>query len=225
MANVIFDLDGTLIDSAPDLQAAVAKVLQEEGKAPLDLATIKTFVGDGVSKLIERVMRHSFGEVEAERHQELLARFLHHYEAAPTALTRLYPFVAESLQRLREVGHRLALCTNKPAALSRTILEELEIAHHFSALVGGDSLPVRKPDPAPLYSAAAGLGKGLTLYVGDSEIDAQAAQAAGFPFLLFSEGYRKKPIAEIPHDASFSDFRDLPDLVAAGWPVPAHSCP
>lgn len=215
MANVIFDLDGTLIDSAPDLQAAAAKVLREEGERPLDLATIKSFIGNGVPVLIERVMRHCFGSVEPQRHQDLVARFMRHYNAAPTALTRLYPHVAESLEVLVLDGHRLALCTNKPSAISRTILADLGVAQHFSAVFGGDTLPVKKPDPAPLLAAAAALGDRPTLYVGDSEIDGQAAEAANFSFLLFTEGYRKKPVDEIPHRAAFKDFRRLAGLVAA----------
>jgi phosphoglycolate phosphatase len=215
MANVVFDLDGTLIDSARDLHSAVAKMLEEEGLAPLDLATVQRFIGNGVPMLIQRVMEHCFGAVEAFRHQKLLARFMHHYNAAPTALTRLYPYVAECLHILCLEGHRLAVCTNKPHAISRTILEELEVAQHFSAVFGGDTLPVKKPDPAPLLATAAALGPAPTLYVGDSEIDSETADRAGFPFLLFTEGYRKKPITAIPHLANFNDFRDLPRIIAA----------
>lgn len=215
MLNVIFDLDGTLVDSVADLQVAVARALEEEGEPPLELATIRAFIGNGAPRLIKRVMQHRFGRVDPQRHQDLLRRFMHHYETAPTARTELYPFVAECLRELAFKGHQLALCTNKPSAISQRILEELGIAAHFSAIVGGDTLPVKKPDPAPLRAAAAALGKRSTLYVGDSEIDSETAERAGLPFLLFTEGYRKRPLSEIPHLHSFDDFQRLPGMIAA----------
>lgn len=213
MLNLIFDLDGTLIDSARDLHAVAGKLLQEEGHPPLDLPTVKSFIGNGVPKLVERIMEHCFGHVDPQRHQQLVVRFMQHYNAAPTALTRLYPHVAECLQELELEGHCLGLCTNKPSAISYRILRELDIAQHFSAIFGGDTLPVKKPDPAPLLAVIKALGRRPSLYIGDSEIDAQTANAAGYPFLLFTEGYRKKPIEDIPHKARFNDFQYLPETV------------
>ncbi|WP_366556537.1 phosphoglycolate phosphatase [Aquibaculum sediminis] len=215
MTSIIFDLDGTLIDSAPDIHAGVAKLLQEEGLAPLDLATVQSFIGNGVPVLIERVMQHCFGSVDPARRDSFIERFMAHYNAAPTALTRLYPGVKGALIRLQDDGHAIGLCTNKPAAISKAILAGLDVAQHFRAIIGGDSVGAKKPDPAPLHAAVEALGGGAAIYVGDSEIDATAAAAAGLPFLLFTEGYRKRPAAEIAHLASFADFQGLPALIDA----------
>lgn len=217
MANLIFDLDGTLIDSAPDLHAAAVLLLREEGQEPLDLATIRSFIGNGVPVLVERIMQRVFGTVDPVRHGMLEKRFMAHYEAAPTALTRLYPGVDHAIKALVTQGHRLALCTNKPAATSRTILRDLGIAGYFGAVIGGDTLRARKPDPAPLHAAIDALGDkdAPSLYVGDSEIDAKAAHAAGLPFLLFTKGYRNVPVTELRFTASFEHFDELPSLVAA----------
>lgn len=215
MTSIIFDLDGTLIDSAPDIHAGIAQLLQEERLAPLDLATVQSFIGNGVPVLIERVMQHCFGSVDPARRDSFIARFMAHYSAAPTALTRLYPGVKDALVQLQDEGHAIGLCTNKPAAISRAILAGLDVAQHFQAIIGGDSVGAKKPDPAPLHAAVEALGRRAATYVGDSEIDATAAAAASLPFLLFTEGYRKRPVAEIAHLASFSDFRSLPALIDA----------
>lgn len=210
MAAIIFDLDGTLVDSAPDIHAAANRMLEEQGQPPLPLTVIKSFIGNGVAVLVARVKAHCH---LAAPHEALLERFMHHYNAEPVTLTRLYPNVAESLAALADSGHRLGLCTNKPAAPARHILESFGIAGHFAALVGGDSLPQRKPDPAPLRAALSDLGGGPALFVGDSEVDAETAEASALPFVLFTLGYRKSDITAIRHDAAFADFAALPELV------------
>lgn len=216
MAIIIFDLDGTLIDSAPDIHVAATLTLQEEGQEPLDLATIRSFIGNGIPMLIERIMLRVFGIIEPRRHDLLERRFMEHYNAAPTTLTRVYPGVKGALTRLVQMGHQLALCTNKPEKTSRAILNGLGIGDEFAVVIGGDTLAERKPDPAPLHAAVTALGNSsVVVYVGDSEIDEEAALAADIPFLLFTEGYRKKTIEEMHFAVSFSDFGCLPDLVTA----------
>lgn len=211
MASIVFDLDGTLVDSAPDIHAAVNRMLAEEGAAPMDLAQVCGFIGNGVPVLVQRVMQaHSW---PAEDHPRLLSRFMTHYDAAPAELTRLYPGVAAALDRLAAAGHRFALCTNKPAATSQSILRHLGIAGHFPVIVGGDSLPQRKPDPAPLKAAFNALGALAGWYIGDSEVDAETAQSAGAPLVLFTLGYRKTPVEEIYHAARFDSFDQLPALL------------
>ncbi|WP_193370657.1 phosphoglycolate phosphatase [Pelagibius marinus] len=214
---IVFDLDGTLVDSVPDLHAATATFLAERGHAPLDLATVIGFVGNGVPVLLERVLRAVGEAADAESLQAALPRFNEIYGAAPAALSKLYPGVAEALAALAADGHALGVCTNKPEGPARRIIEEMGIAGFIAALTGGDSLAVRKPDPAPLRHTAGLLQAELTsvVYVGDSEVDAATAAAAGVPFVLFTEGYRKSPVAEITHQAIFDDFAVLPDLVAA----------
>ena len=211
MTAIVFDLDGTLIDSAPDIHAAAARMLAGEGLAPLPLATIQSFIGNGVAVLVQRMME-TVGLPEAD-HPRLTTAFVAHYEAAPAVLTRPFPHVRETLAALHGAGARLGLCTNKPAAPSRAILAAFDLDPFFATVIGGDSLPTRKPDPAGLLCAFAELG-GVGLYVGDSEIDAETAHRAGAPFALFTEGYRKTPVEALTHHFAFADFASLPALCA-----------
>ncbi len=214
MIPIVFDLDGTLIDSAPDIHAAAAKMQEEAGLAPLDLPRIRSFIGNGVPVLVERIMDAHQLDPDASRHEAMTARFLDHYEAAPADLTRPYANVPEMLAELAAADHPLGLCTNKPVGPSRAILEALGLGGFFSAVIGGDSFPLRKPDPMPLCAAFAALG-GRGLYVGDSEVDAATAEAAEVPFLLFTGGYRKTPVEQLRHDAAFDSFGALPGLIRA----------
>ncbi len=209
--NIVFDLDGTLIDSAPDIHAAVAKMLADEGRDALDLVTITSFIGNGLPKLVERVITRA--GMDLADHPRLTKVTLDHYNAASADLTRPYPGVVAALSALQDAGHQMAVCTNKPVAPARDILRDLGLEVFFTTVVGGDSLPVTKPDPAPLHACVEALGGGATIYVGDSEVDAATAAAAKVPFALFTEGYRKTPVEELPHDATFSDFHALPALL------------
>lgn len=211
-SHLVFDLDGTLVDSAPDIHAAVARMLAGEGLAPLDLATVTSFVGNGLPKLVERVILRV--GLDMGQHPRLTKATLEHYNAASSDLTRVYPGVIDVLTGFQQAGHAMAVCTNKPVGPARDILRDLGLEGFFSLVIGGDSLPVTKPDPAPLHACIAGLGGGATVYVGDSEVDAATALAAGVPFALFTEGYRKTPVADLPHAVAFSSFEALPGLLA-----------
>jgi phosphoglycolate phosphatase len=122
--------------------------------------------------------------------------------------------VPAALTALAAAGHRMAICTNKPYGPTLAVLRHLGLFGHFAAVIGGDSLPQRKPDPAPLHETVRLLGGGPVLFVGDSEVDAETAINAGIPFLLYTEGYRKAPVADLPHAAAFDDFAALSALVA-----------
>ncbi|WP_349252175.1 phosphoglycolate phosphatase [Actibacterium sp. MT2.3-13A] len=219
MRAVIFDLDGTLIDSAPDIHAAANRMLAEIGQEALSYDAIRGFIGNGVPVLVERIMRAR--GLGAEGHAALLDIFMRHYNADPATLTRLYPNVRGVLEGLADGGARLGLCTNKPEGPTREILKIFDLDRLFEVVVGGDTLPVKKPDPAPLQAAAQALGRERSVYVGDSEVDAETAARAALPFALFTEGYRKSPVAELRFDAAFADFTDLPGIVARLAPVPA----
>lgn len=210
MARIVFDLDGTLIDSAPDIHGIANAVLAAEGKPPITLADARDFIGNGASVFVAR-MRAVRG-IDDSAHERLLADFISRYDDA-VSLTMPYPGVEAALTQLTGAGHALGICTNKPARPCRAVLAHLGLDPYFRAIVGGDSLPVHKPDPAPLNAAFDALPEGPRLYVGDSGVDAETAERAGVPFLLFTEGYRKHPVAEMAHAAAFSDFAALPALV------------
>lgn len=209
---VAFDLDGTLVDSAPDLHGVANAVLAEEGVAPISMAEARSFIGEGAPNFVAR-MRMARGIPDSEQ-ARLLAAYLARYDGA-VARTVVYPGVGEALMALRAGGTRLAVCTNKPERPALSVLRHFGLLHFFNAVIGGDSMNLRKPDPAPLLAALARAGSGTRVFVGDSEIDAQAARAANVPFLLYTEGYRKSPVGDLPHRAAFSDFSQLPDLVQA----------
>jgi phosphoglycolate phosphatase len=209
---IVFDLDGTLIDSAPDIHAAACRVLAEEGLAPMTPAEVRGMIGHGVAHLVGRLLAAHGLPPEGAQHARMTASFTAGYEGA-VHLTRPYPGVVPALARLAATGARLGICTNKPHAATLAVLDHLGLGP-FGVVVGGDSLAVRKPAPAPLRAALAALGDGPALYVGDSEVDAETAAAAGVPFLLYTEGYRRAPVTALPHAAAFADWGALPDLVA-----------
>ena len=208
MTRVVFDLDGTLIDSAPDIHLSVNLMLEERGLPPLDLQTVISFIGNGIPILVQRVMLAR--EVNLAYHEEWLRGVSDYYKRVNAGLTQLYPGVRESLEQLRTAGHTLALCTNKPQQLAREIVAAFDLSPLFSQIVGGDSLPQYKPDPAMLHAC---LSDRSGIFIGDSEVDAETARRAAVPFALFRNGYRKTPIDQIPHSAGFDDFHELNAII------------
>ncbi|MGE4610267.1 MAG: phosphoglycolate phosphatase [Paracoccaceae bacterium] len=215
MRAVIFDLDGTLCDSAPDLRATANALLRSMGYQPLSLEIIRSFIGNGVPTLVKRVMVHSDIEFTKERHAEMTETFEKLYSANPVALTVLYPGVRDALDMLQRRGFVMGVCTNKAHGITLQVLDGLKISQYFKAVVGGDSLPTRKPEPAMLQDCAKQLGCDDVWYVGDSEVDSETAVAADIRFSLFTNGYRKSPVSEIAHTTRFSTFADLAGFLAA----------
>ena len=146
-------------------------------------------------------------------HNRILGDFLALYEHA-TQLTTPYPHVIDTLSSLKAAGHALGICTNKPVTPCHAILRHLKLDGLFDTVWGGDSLAVHKPDAAPLLAAYDDLPPNLKVYVGDSEVDASTAQNADIPFLLYTEGYRKTAVDQIPHVGAFSDYTQLEELIA-----------
>ncbi|EFO29861.1 phosphoglycolate phosphatase, bacterial [Roseibium sp. TrichSKD4] len=208
---LIFDLDGTLIDSALDIHAASARLLQREGLDPLSLEVIRSFVGNGVPTLIDRIIAAT--DLPADGRTRYVESFLEDYEMHATDLTVPYSGVVEVLDAYLASGYKMGVCTNKPYAPTVKILKDLDLERFFSGVVGGDSYPERKPDPTGLLALGAELGAGPVLFIGDSEVDAETADRAKLPFLLFTEGYRKTPVEDLIVRESFSDFSKLPTLI------------
>ncbi|MBK1840219.1 phosphoglycolate phosphatase [Azospirillum sp. YIM B02556] len=210
---VAFDLDGTLVDSVADLMHASNALLAELGRPPVDLPAVRSFVGDGAPKLVERVLAATGGIPAAEEAARCLSRFLSIYEADPSAHSVLYPGVAGTLDALAKSGLRLGVCTNKPMGATARLLDDLGIAGFFTAVVGGDSYPTRKPSPEPVLGLLGRLGVGPaeTVFVGDNEHDVAAARAAGVArVLLVPYGYARVPLDGLPHDGILDGFADLP---------------
>ncbi|MBU1211490.1 MAG: phosphoglycolate phosphatase [Alphaproteobacteria bacterium] len=212
MTGIVFDLDGTLIESAPAIRDIANALMAELDLPALDVAETRRYIGNGAGRFLEQALQarraHSPGAFDAQ-----LARFMVLYDAAPPAANQPMPGSSEAIHDLAAAGCKLAICTNKPMQPTRTLLKSFGWDRLFAAVVAGDTLPERKPHPAPLLKAAADLGTTATFYVGDSEVDAATAEAAGLPFLLFAEGYRKSPLSEIRHAASFTAFADLRGLI------------
>lgn len=211
---VIFDLDGTLIDSLPDLHHALNQMLAGYGRDPLPLEQVRTLVGDGAGILVGRALEAR--GLPATAQGEALSRFLSFYSQDPIQHTQLYPGVIETLEALAQRGHALALCTNKPQAPTREILERMHLARYFSHVVGGDSFPFRKPDPRMLLALLepTGTAPERAVLVGDSEVDSATAVNAQVPFILMSYGYHRAPVGQISKTAVLDDLRLLPDLLS-----------
>lgn len=214
MRAIIFDLDGTLCDSAPDLHAAANVMLASMDLEALPLDLVRTFIGNGVPKLVERVMIASEIPFTADRHIELTKIFEDIYIADPVTKTVLYPGVLDVLKQFKSDGYALGVCTNKVHRITLQVLEGLGIDRYFGAVIGGDSLPTHKPDPAMMHACIKELGGSDVVYVGDSEVDSETALAAKIPFILYSEGYRKSPVEKIPHNHLFDNFNKLPYILS-----------
>ncbi|MEQ1246743.1 phosphoglycolate phosphatase [Acinetobacter soli] len=188
---VLFDLDGTLVDTASDMYRAMNLTLRDLGWPEVSETQIRQWVGQGTGKLCDAVLTFLFQQIDPERHQQLLAHYLHVYAQELCVTSRLFDGVEAFLQRCQAQHIRMACVTNKPEALARKLLEELDIAHYFDLVVGGDSLPVRKPDPLPLLHSAAqfNVEPHATLMIGDSKNDVEAARRAGIDCIVVSYGY------------------------------------
>jgi phosphoglycolate phosphatase len=213
MTAILFDLDGTLIDSMPQIHRVILDVLALEGLGEVDRLRLQSYVGNGlpalVAQLLDGLGAGGDAVLRTRVTEEILARYTDSH-----GLTRLYPGARAALEALAAAGHRLGVVTNKPIAPAEAVLAHFGLTALFQTVIGGDSLPERKPHPRPLLHAGTRLGGGRMVFIGDSEVDAQTAEAAQVPFALFTEGYRKGPIESLPHSARFDHFDALPDIVA-----------
>ncbi len=219
---LLFDLDGTLVHSVPDLRVAANKLLAEDGRRALSDDEVQAMVGNGVRKLVERAYRATGEGATGEGAPSdaaldaLVPRFMVHYDAHPADLTRPFDGLLPVLEDLRAAGHRMGVCTNKPEGAARAILEQLSLAKFFDAVIGGGSTPHLKPHPEPVLAAMRLMGTGTrdTIFVGDSENDVGAARAAGLRVICLSFGYRHCAAEDLGGDVLIDHFRDLPAAVA-----------
>jgi phosphoglycolate phosphatase len=209
---VVIDLDGTLLDTAPDLADAAMAMAADLGLPPIDLDTVKTYIGNGVSRLVKRVLTR---DMHADPAPELFARALpiyeRHYAEWVARKSRPFTGVVEGLQAMRQAGFHLACITNKAERFTLPLLKDTGLIDFFELILSGDSLPEKKPSPLPLLHACQvfGVEPGELLLIGDSLNDAQAARAAGCPVFCVPYGYnRGRPVAELDLDAVVPTLAD-----------------
>lgn len=216
---ILFDLDGTLVDTAPDLAAATDHALLRAGRPAIGLDAVRSMVGDGARALIEKGFRASGGMPEPDAFEAAFNDFMIYYGRHIADTSRPFPGVATCLAALAEQDYALAVCTNKPEALSRSLLDQLGLTGFFGAVVGGDSLLVRKPDPGHIRGTLDKLGTDFSwaAMVGDSANDVNAAKAAGLPCVVVSFGYTQIAPKDLGGDRLIDHFAELhPALVALG---------
>jgi len=212
---IVWDLDGTLVDSAPDLASALNTVLDMRGFFTLSINEVRAMIGNGVPKLVERGFNAVGVRLDTDQLDELVAIFAKQYAACATERTRPYPHIVETLEEIHAMNIPMGVCTNKPEAFTRQILEGLGLAEYFSSVVGGDSTSTRKPDPQPVLACLRGLVSepASSLMIGDSVHDVHAAHAAGVTIGVVPWGYRSAPVEELGADFVLHDLSVLPGLI------------
>ena len=211
-AAIVWDLDGTLIESAPDLARALNALLNEHGQYGHTVAQVRPMIGGGVALLIERGFRAAGAPLEPAACEALVPRFVEYYTACATDSTHLVPHAREVLEYFYHAGVPQALCTNKPLDVTRLILDALDISGFFSSVVAGDTTARKKPHPLPVQTCLRELSvrPEQALMVGDSGADVGAAQAAGVRVILVPDGYTGVPTASLGADHVINSLADLP---------------
>ena len=219
----VFDLDGTLAHTAPDLVAAANAMLAEENLPPMPVSAAEKTAGFGGKALLRKGFELAGRPIEEDVVDRLYAPFLLHYERFICDASHLYDGVEDVLDGLDAQGWRIAICTNKPEHLARLLMTQLGALDRFGALIGADTLPVRKPHPDPLYAAIAGAGgdAARAVMIGDTETDLKTARAAGLPCIMTSFGYSPVSAQSLGPDAVIDAFHELPAALANVLPSPA----
>jgi phosphoglycolate phosphatase len=215
ISTIVLDLDGTLVDSAPELAHALNVALVPMGRRTVHAEEVRAMIGDGVAVLTRKALAATGDVPDEHGFEEVLAAVRRAYDHVPAS--QLYPGVAETLKALHDTGYRLAVCTNKPEGPAHRLMGQLGLDHLIDALAGGDSYAVKKPDPGHIRGLLDALGAtpGSAVMVGDSGNDARAARGAGTRFIAVSYGYCKEPVADLGADAVISSFEHLPAAIRA----------
>ena len=212
------DLDGTLLDTLPDIAEAADRMLRELGRPAAGQAVVRDYIGNGIPRLVKRLLTGTLeGEPEPEIYERGHDAFQKHYRDTFLLTSAPYPGVVEGLERMREVGLQLACVTNKAEAFTLPLLAHCGLASYFGVVIGGDTLPEKKPHPLPLRHVAQRFGVAVeqVLVIGDSHNDAEAARAAGCPVVCVPYGYRGgRDVRELDCDAIVSDLIEASSLIA-----------
>jgi phosphoglycolate phosphatase len=214
---IVFDLDGTLVDTAPDLISALNFVLDREGLAPVPLHAARNLIGAGARRLIERALELEGRHASPQDIARLTADFIEYYADHIAEASRPFEGLESALDELSSRGFRFAVCTNKLEWLSKRLLDQLGLSGRFAAICGADTFGVSKPDPAILRETVARAGGEISssIMVGDAGTDIGVARRAGVPVIGVSFGYTEVPIAELKPDRLIAHMRELPGAVEA----------
>lgn len=212
---VVFDLDGTLVDTAPDLVSALNFVLQREGLPLVPMASARTMIGAGARKLIERGLELDDRVMSARDIDRLTKDFISYYQDHIADASRPFDGLFAALDELEGRGFKFAVCTNKLEGLSKLLLEKLEMTKRFAAICGADTFGVSKPDPAILRQTVARAGGNLSasIMVGDAGPDVGVARRAGIPVIGVTFGYTETPIADLKPDVVIGHMQELPGAI------------
>ena len=218
---IVWDLDGTLVDSATDLATALNTLLNEQGQHAHTVANVRPMIGGGVAKLIERGFRAAGAPLDEANRDALVPLFMEIYTACATDNTALIPHSRDVLNHFYHAGTKQGLCTNKPYSVTQLILNSLDISGFFGSVVGGDSTSMRKPDPLPLLTCLEELGvlPENAVMVGDSGADVGAARAAKVPVILVPDGYTGVPAVSLGADYVVGNLADIPNCIPPHAPL------
>jgi phosphoglycolate phosphatase len=225
MLTIVFDLDGTLVDTAPDLIATLNLILGREGLPALPYEDARMMIGGGARGMIEKALKAEGRDGAKPELDRMFGAFIDHYAAHIADRSRPFPALESALDRLAGEGHRLAVCTNKLEWLSMRLLETLKLTRYFAAICGQDTFGIQKPDPEVLRRTIlkAGGDPSRAIMVGDSGTDIRTARAAAIPVIAVDFGYSEVPIASLEPDRLISSFADLPaaiDGIETGHTIP-----
>lgn len=218
---IVWDLDGTLVDSAPDLAAALNTLLNEQGRHGHTVDLVRPMIGAGVARLIERGFRAAGSPIKDAEVDRLVPRFMEIYTACATDNTNLVPHARDVLEHFYHAGIKQGLCTNKPIAVTRQILGALDISGYFQSVVGGDSTGMKKPHPLPLLTCLEELSTPPqdAVMIGDSGADVGAARAANVPVILVPDGYTGVPAVSLGADYVVGNLADIPGSLPPHAPL------
>jgi phosphoglycolate phosphatase len=214
---IIFDLDGTLVDTAPDLINTLNHILEQENHPPAPEPLMRTMISEGARAMLVKGFELAGEQKSAEQFDELTRRFIAHYADNIVHSSRPFEGVIKALDRLASNGHAMAICTNKTERLAKKLIESLAMDDYFRAIIGADTLEVKKPHPGHIWGTieAIGASRDHAVMIGDSETDIRAAQAANIPVIAVNFGYSIEPVESFNPDAVLSTYDDLPAALAS----------
>ncbi|MBL4854949.1 MAG: HAD-IA family hydrolase [Robiginitomaculum sp.] len=211
--SITFDLDGTLVDTAPDLVRVLNEVIAPDGLKPVAVDDARSLIGFGSMAMIRQAYDNAGRDLAEDHAKSVQQKFLNLYAQDLTQVSTAYPGVPEVLAQLKRAGARLSVCTNKPGAMARPLLEQLGLSHFFDRIIGSEDTAAHKPSPEHIFTAVGHRGSGQIIMIGDGAPDVYAARAAKVPVVLMSYGYSPISVHTFGADAILRSFRDLPSAL------------